>query len=332
MGEATCSAFNLFLPLSEQRSLIAVRDKLHHDTKKFLNKTKLDNIFTYLLLVLEGYRDGYLIDGWSATSNCVLCLLRSLNDSLALVNMTVQIYLVAIELGPNLDDFLIIRSDRLQEKIAGLSAVKWMNAPLVIDVNGSIPALCGEDEILYIQLSLQETFRNMWQSKADSFSVIASDKCSMTVGFPFIAGWLLGYPCVYRSTYTSIHEKADGPPPLGNALSMVHLRQFRLFANINQLPDATLHKKKAHIDESSRKYERGCGNKVNSIDLFEFTVPVDLINESLPQFFALNAWLESKMIVLKEYNNSLLSKDSIFRLVDFCDIVTEDMTLPSLVL
>ena len=106
--------------LFDRPSLKAIIKKLHDDTTIFLKSAKLNELFMHLLLVLEGYRDGYLIDGCTVTLDNVQSLLASLADSFNLVGMRLRSPLVSIALGPNLDDFVVISSGQLQRKLSNL--------------------------------------------------------------------------------------------------------------------------------------------------------------------------------------------------------------------
>lgn len=318
--------------LFDQKSLGDIIQKLHHDTSTFLNKSKLNDLFMHLLLVLEGYRDGYLIDGCSVTLDNVHCLLQSLTDSFSLVKMRLQSRLVIIALGHDLDDFLVIKSCQLQRKLSELFLPVWTDAPIVVDINGTIPYICNEEETQSIKRSLQETFREMLNPASICFPVVADEVFDKTVGFPFVAGWLLGYPFVYRFTNlpNQVEQIANRLPLVGNALSMICLRKISVRANISLSMSLTLNDRL----KSAARYDSKCRTIVHTpcrtITLFEYSLPVELINEVSDAQSHLNSWLERKENKHKSMNLSI-SNDGYIKLVDSCSVGVEDITSVSLI-
>ena len=316
-----------------QDSLKAIIKKLHDDTISFLNRTKLNDLFMHLLLVLEGYRDGYLIDGCTVTLDNVQSLLASLTDSFNLVGMRLRSPLVTLALGPNLDDFLIITSGQLQRKLSNLFSPSWIDPPIIVDVSSATPYICDGDEIHSMKRALQETFRYMLNSTDLSFSVVADSLFNEVVGFPFVAGWLLGYPFIYRSVHPSIlqGQESTAPSPIINVLSMIRLRKISVRANINESLFLALSNK----SKSAAKIRENCIGKFRpycgTIDLFEFSVPVELIDEASGSLLHLNSWLKEKER-RHDSDTSSPQTDVSLRLVDFCFVQIEDITLSSLIL
>ena len=344
MCEYSCSISHL--PLDE-RCLKSVVEKLNQDTKKFLHKSKVAHLLQHLLLVIEGYREGYLVDGCSVTKDDISDLTRSLCSSLYAVNIQLFSPLITLAMGPNQDDLLIFRSDQLQRKIIELSTVGWINRPLIVDVNGSIPHICEEEEIQFIRLSLLDTVKDIFRSPVDFYSITGDNSFHRKVGLPFIAGWLLGYPCVYRSTAYHMKEDMNDGQHLGNALSMTMLRKYSINASINSTVHSIIHRNSSSSSSSTDKR-----NKINrltnnsgknpipsshdssctDIDIFEFTVPLDLISEGSLASLNLIEWLDKKGIELEVRRSSTSSDITLLRLVDCCHIKSEDIILPSLAL
>ena len=319
--------------LFDRPSLKAIIKKLHDDTTNFLNSAKLNELFMHLLLVLEGYRDGYLIDGCSVTLDNVQSLLASLADSFNLVGMRLRSPLVSIALGPNLDDFVVISSGQLQRKLSNLFSPSWIDTPIIVDVSTATPYICDVDEIQSMKHALQETFRCMLNSTDLSFSVVADALFNEVVGFPFVAGWLLGYPFIYRSVHPSIWQgqASSTPPPIVNVLSMIRLRKISVRANISESMFLVLSNK----SKSVAKIRDNCIAKFRSqygtIDLFEFSVPMELIDEASGTLLHLNSWLKEKEM-RHDKNTSSLGTDVSFKLVEYCYTQLEDITSPSLIL
>lgn len=314
-------------------------------TKKFFNKSKLGRVFFYFWLVIGGYRDAYLIDGCSVNCDNVLEIVRCIYSSLAVVNIRLQFSLVTMALGPNHDDFLLIRSDILLEKLSNLYSVEWIDAPVIIDVNGSAPRLCTAEEVQSVKISLQQTFKLIRHSSSPYFPIIADTQFDAVVGFPFVAGWLLGYPCVYRSS--NFTQKIDEPigegsaSSHGNALSMTTLRKYSIHAQIND--EAALVINGHSSNSSSRKCSesgkssssRGDRNSIShygstDVDLFEFTVPADIVDMETKNI--LDDWISNKKKEFERLTDCHQADADAILFVQSCAIQIEEMILPSVCL
>ena len=323
---------NPSLLLSKQHLSVIIRE-LQTSTKKIFQKSKLGKVFIYICLLIEGYRDAYLFDGCCVTGDVVLELVRCAHCAFALVNIRLQFSLITIALGPNHDDFLLIRSDTLQEKLTNLYSVEWIDVPVMIDVNGYEPRLCTVEEVQSVKICLQQTFMVIRHSSPPYFPIIASPEFENVVGFPFVAGWLLGYPCVYRSSNTTQEiEKAcaeDSTSSKGSALSMAKLRKYSIHAKIND--DAALIINDRKGDNVSRKYIGSSSSSSHydstDIDLFEFTVPVELVDTETDE--VLEDWLSKKKKVFVLLSDSCQADTGSIRFVESCAISVEEFTLPS---
>lgn len=329
------------LSISKQHLAVIIRE-LQASTKRIFQKSKLGKVFVYFWLIIESYRDAYLFDGCSVTCDSVLEMVRCLHSSFALVNIRLHFSLITIALGPNHDDFLLIRSDTLQEKLANLYSVDWIDAPIMIDVNGNEPRLCEAEEVKSVQLTLQQTFLLIQYSSPPYFPIIASPGFYDVVGFPFVAGWLLGYPCVYRSSNpTHKVEKSCGGGSTssnGSALCMATLRKYSIHAKIDDETILIINDRKGDI--SSRKYSGGSCKSIHSsdlsnssnydstdIDLFEFTVPVELVDAETR--IVLEEWISKKKKGFALLSERCQADKNSISFVQSCAIRCDEITLPS---
>jgi Domain of unknown function (DUF4504) len=327
--------------LSKQYLAVIIRE-LQASTKKIFQTSKLGKVFVYFWLIIESYRDAYLFDGCSVTCDVVLEIVRCVHSSFALVDIRLQFSLITIALGPNHDDFLLIRSDTLQEKLENLYSDEWIDVPVIVDVNANEPRLCTAEEVQSIQISLQETFMPIRHSSPNYFPVIASSEFDNVVGFPFVAGWLLGYPCVYRSsnpTHKIEKDSSEGSSSSnGGALSMATLRKYSIHAKINDEAALKIYDYKG--DSSSRKYSggskstRSSGDSSSSshynstdIDLFEFTVPVALVDAETR--IVLDEWISKKKKGFRLLTDSYEADTDSICFVQSCAVDIEEITLPS---
>jgi Domain of unknown function (DUF4504) len=332
---------NPSLSLTKQYLALIIRE-LQASTKKIFQKSKLGKVFVYIWLIIESYRDAYLFDGCSVTCDIVLEIVRCVHSSFALVDIRLQFSLITIALGPNHDDFILIRSDTLQEKLKNLYSDEWIDVPVIIDVNANEPRLCTAEEVQSIQISLQQNLIPIRHSSPYYFPIIASAEFDNVVGFPFVAGWLLGYPCVYRSSSPTHKIEKDSSEGLssanGSALSMVTLRKYSIHAKINDEAALIIYDRKS--DSSSRKYSGGSKSTQssgdsssrahydsNDIDLFEFTVPVALVDAETR--IVLDEWISKKKKGFQLSTDSCEADTGSICFLQSCAVHIEETTLPS---
>lgn len=316
-------------------SLLKIFLKLQNHCKKAFKKCRLHEIFLYLVLVMEDHRDAYLFDGCVATCENVVGLVKCFSESYQISFERFPFRLVTIALGKSHDDFVVIRSDTLQRKLLNIFSPVWIEAPLVVDVNGSHPRFCTTEENLSIKLSLQNTFKNLVWSSETYFPVVSDYEFEELVGFPFVAGWLLGYPCVYRSSnpqkcLASLSD--DFTSPTANALSMTCLKKISVNAILDQRLSFQLgYPRKFPYRSVSNHLCGGMkdeqGDRVK-IDLFHFTAPSDLIGDDT----FLSEWLQRRLMKYEDFNSGRMADKEDFSLVRSCDIAAAEITLSSVML
>lgn len=304
--------------MNAENSLLQITSdqRLSKLQKLFKKKGPVLQFILYTLLVIDGIRDGYLVD----------CLQIGFVDAQMMVKVICETVLIApltLALLPLGSDVFVIRSDRLQDRIQQLLQVnRWMaERPYTVDIDGSAPAILYDDTMEHIRSCLVETFLPFAApiryptTTAELTNLMDCEPFQRSVGFPFLAGWLLGYPFVYRAT---------GP---SSALSMVPLR-------------------KVSVRVSTDKYRTAHGpsnlptewlNLPSDIDICEFTMPLSVLSSSVAGTDkgctegeeittlgdVLTTWFSSKRRQLACMHGEVDGH---------CTITTEDVTLPSLVL
>ena len=218
--------------------------------KRVFKKVRIwEQFLLYVLLVIDGIRDGYLIDGVDISSDDATTLL---NDICLSLNCPSSQVLMAIHMG---DNIFVIRSDRWEVRREQLStSIRWESEhPVGIDVNGKEPLLCSAHTMEEIRLclidELNPTLAHMVRFTSERFHT--------TVGFAFLVGWLLGYPFVYLS----IHDQ-------NNALGSTALSMIPLF-KISIHRGCALYWTMLNINGPYRP---------DSVDIYEFTVPISILN------------------------------------------------------
>ena len=171
------------------------------------NNKYIEVLSSYVKLVNLEIRDGYLVDNTPLSQNDIINICNTNNSNIIDKLNPISI----LKLG---DDFVIINNEILRRKVTLFDNWKDSN-PFIIDVNNEIPIECNKPQIDQITKLLKDilipVLNQIELSKVkfgidtNSISVINLDITELflqTVGLPFLAGWLLGYPCIYLSTHS----------------------------------------------------------------------------------------------------------------------------------
>jgi Domain of unknown function (DUF4504) len=133
-------------------------------------------------------------------------------------------------------NLLFIRRDTLTSKIEQLSCKEYAaeSVPIIVDLNSGNPTLAPPVERLRIFEALahakdQYLEQHLSSSEAKIVDLFVSGReggAEDTVGLPFIAGFLLGYPSIYfvRHRYGDVGNQALSMQPLRKTSIMVHTR------------------------------------------------------------------------------------------------------------
>ena len=167
----------------------------------------------FALLVTRGQRDAYLVDGSCATLG---------EERVLEVIKREQQYLLLVRLGSA--DLIIASREALTRKLARLREQGLANAPFLVSVDAapgkaSEPRLLDESEVGAVTACLLTATAGWLPSSSSVMELELNEEGQVerVVGYPFIAGWLLGYPCIYHSTTTG-----------ANLLSMQRLVKFSI--------------------------------------------------------------------------------------------------------
>ncbi len=264
-------------------------------TRKFhgLTLAKYEEFCVFVLLVAIGAKEAYLVDGMSfGAGQCSCC--RSAEECISSLLLEVRGVLVEAFAAAPLTcigieqeeawtsvDHVVIRTDTLNDKLLELQCSRksstedsWPSErlarkhPLLVDVgatdlklleNSVVSQLCG---ILsdFIPKGKAETYEYCKLLRQDA----VLDSC----GVCFVAGWVLGYPCVYRS----VNQSGEGA---SNALSMRMLRQSRITIPTEVLLALPLGGGSACPPVFP---QGGYLREREEVAILEFTVPVELLD------------------------------------------------------
>ena len=202
-----------------------------HDKRLFKSKHQWRLFVSHIVLVAGGVRDAYLVDGVAVDAEHAAVLIDGLSCALDCPGA-----LCCMALG---DDVVVFRADRLRHKVEHtLQPSAWFAArPVTVDIDTGVPHVCEDDgRAEAIRACLVASFAGLdLTASAAPFRVPTTATFAAHVGFPYLAGWLLGYPFVYRATDTTPNgsssssggrsgsESSAGGPSA--SLSMVSLRK-----------------------------------------------------------------------------------------------------------
>ena len=206
---------------------------------KGLSAARVQELVKHATLVSLGLREAYLLEGLTIERTELKDLLEKKVYS---EGMKGEHSLGILQLG--FADMVIVNIKTLASKLSLLQtdsgAWEAMNQPLLVNLDGRVPAiLSAERERRSLATSIWRAFRgssindgeSMPHSDHTAFNIVAlqfaEDDVQRCIGYPFLAGWLLGYVCIYHCISgdgsalsnvelekISINVKFDDSPPL----------------------------------------------------------------------------------------------------------------------
>eukprot|EP00600_Ochromonadales_sp_CCMP1393_P013254 CAMPEP_0174995754 /NCGR_PEP_ID=MMETSP0005-20121125/12_1 /TAXON_ID=420556 /ORGANISM="Ochromonas sp., Strain CCMP1393" /LENGTH=192 /DNA_ID=CAMNT_0016250081 /DNA_START=240 /DNA_END=818 /DNA_ORIENTATION=+ len=133
-----------------------------------------------------------------------------------------------------------------------------MAIPCVVDVNQNGVFLCPDVEVLSIMDQLKQSVINLLVPGKE-----LTQDFFKHVSLPLLAGWLLGYPSVYRSVINvDLGHETAVDTAAGGALSMIELHKTAICVDIE-------------IKTGSE-----AGLVRNGVDLLSFSVPQLILDEA----------------------------------------------------
>lgn len=153
-----------------------------------LGKLPLPQLELFSLLVYYGLKDAYLVDCCCLDDTQAITYLNYFHLKYALTSGT----LLILQLE---GDLLFANRPVLVRKIGELSQ---KNNTVVVDMSGGLTIVEHSDAYSRV---LHSAFCGILalDSTTTAYIVQETDLLRSIVGLPFVAGWLLGYPCLYRS-------------------------------------------------------------------------------------------------------------------------------------
>ena len=179
----------------------------------------LPELIKYIRYTQLRLKDGYLVD---CCLPDIYLIIQILSDECYFpLSVLSELTIIVIK-----DDIIIVNNEVFSQKRRLLSSIDW-TSHVIISIDNDEPKVLHEtimlDEISSLVSNLLDSSSlvSVPSLVADRaikvLTVIECPEFERKVGYAFLAGWLLGYACIYRSTN-----------PQYNCLSNVALRKFTL--------------------------------------------------------------------------------------------------------
>lgn len=162
---------------------VVICKKLH------TSKKAASTLILYTTLVMYGVKDAYLVDCCNLTATEAQWLL----DILQVNKVTVQLRVITVQ-----SDVFIVNYPLLQQKLISIASCTDRELFVIIDLDREQVA---ESLIDYKDplISLREFILDEVRLDHQIVEVHSCQHLISSLGGPFIAGFLLGYPCIYLS-------------------------------------------------------------------------------------------------------------------------------------
>lgn len=282
-----------------------------------LTKFPLTQLELYALLVYYGVKDSYLVDCCCMELHEASAFVRHLLTKYSLTQG--RIFTVQLEF-----DILFVNRDLLRKKVSDLE--NKQNLPLVIDVS----------LILSIRLDLSaqlECIVNIFKEivsvgdSVDEFVVPVTDILRSTVGLPFVAGWVLGYPCLYRALELQFSEQTE----LSEGSNMLNLVKFSILADVYH-KGIPVSKTKGKAPRTLDKIKTDTNNPCSllAVEVMGFSIPERLLD--CDENIQAQLQLSVDRIVTDMQRHATLIGTSCYIKVSNCRVVQSVHTVPKLAL
>lgn len=201
-----------------------------------LTKIPLIQLELYTLLVYYGIKDAYLVDCCCLSSSEASAFISHFQAKYALSKNAIITVLLDF-------DILFVNRESLCKKISFLE--QQQNIPVVIDTGtifSILPDTTAQMEFIY------NLFKDVALTYTDvtEFVVPITESLQAVVGLPFVAGWLLGYPCLYRA------QDSPAASEMAEDSSMINLVKYSISAEVCLREVVVVSKKKGKTKGKSK--------------------------------------------------------------------------------
>lgn len=174
------------------------------------SEEKLQLLSMYIQLTCLGLRDAYLVDCGVTDFQAVADICVNTIQSCC-VDQSILSDLLVLRVD---DDVFVINQTCLDEKLTHLATESAWASLQVVDLNGESLVVPTSSQLKVISDSLLRSWRHIKLMETISVpskslghnlhvvnvaEFVPDELFLSTVGYPFLAGWLLGYSCIYLS-------------------------------------------------------------------------------------------------------------------------------------
>jgi hypothetical protein len=207
-----------------------------------LKTSTLKQLEMYILLVYFSLKQAYLVD----------CCMLSPHEAKDAINSVLMKHLLERDALA----VIVIEADVvIVNKAALVDIADTSTLPIVVTISNQSHTVLPASDVRGIIQELCSTVLN------DSLDPGSHHRmASETASAPLMAGWLLGYPCLYQSTGSLAEPSAD------TSLSMIELLKYSLQA------DVTVFEINGKDRKQVQRYER--------VEILGFSIPQDVVNNS----------------------------------------------------
>ena len=220
-------------------------------------------------------------------------------------------------------DILFVNREVLRCKLSNLEQKQYI--PVVIDVGTTLSVLLESSAQMEC---LHNTFKDVGStdSTLEQFEVPITESLRTIVGLPFVAGWLLGYPCLYRA------QESPESASKTEDCTMMNLVKYTVSADISikeVLP--VVSKKKGKItSKSNGNVSASSKRDVHSVELMGFSIPERLVESDANIQTQLQQSVDKIGLEMQRRASTLSSADSLC--VCNCSVTQTVHTVPKLAL
>ena len=278
-----------------------------------LTKLPLAQLEMFTLLVYYGIKDAYLVDCCSMSSDEASAFVNYLQAKHNLAKETLITVLLDY-------DILFVNREVLRCKLSNLE--QKQNIPVVIDVGTTLSVMLessAQVECLY------NTFRDVGSPGSTlEFEVPITESLRIIVGLPFVAGWLLGYPCLYRA------QESPESTSTANDCTMMNLVKYTVSADVSikEVPPV-VSKKKGKISVKSND-NVSASRDIRSVEVMGFSIPERLLESDANIQTQLQQSVDNIVLEMQHRAGAISSTDSLC--VCNCSVTQTVHTVPKLAL
>lgn len=275
-----------------------------------LGKLPLAQLEIFSLLVYYELKDAYLVDCCCIDEVQARTFLDHLQSKYSLNGDAILILWLE-------GDVLFVNRKILMRKLTDLEGGE--EYPVVVDMGSNLTISDNSDVHMR---SLLNGFCGIlsFDSKTAEYDVQGMEDLRSAVGLPFVAGWLLGYPCLYRAVENQHQETAK----LSEDASMINLLKLSITATIDvqSIVEKDSKKRKAKAAGSATPVRDSVPPK-QTVEVMGFSIPESLWDRNPEHRVRLQASFNDIVAALRRQAEDVVNRGGGGAVVTLTDIQVE---------